>query len=171
MKNIKEILKKKHLLVIGKTEVDRKNFITEIIKTADYETFRFPAKMATFDDYFYAMKKMQLYEPWYEAKRYNGHAIWDFHEAWIYQNNSLIVLEEVQNMEVRWKNEIIRIYINVIDYKTKGKDTVHLIISQNEEANLIEELANSMQPIRNNERRTKKQIVEQNLQIIDIGKN
>lgn len=91
MENIKEILKKKHLLIIGKTEIERKNFVTKLIQLSNYETYRFPSKMKLFDDYFDSMKKMKLFKPWYESKSYNGNAIWDFHRDWISESNSLLV--------------------------------------------------------------------------------
>ncbi|AFM02760.1 hypothetical protein Fleli_0271 [Bernardetia litoralis DSM 6794] len=169
IENIKKTLNKKHLLIIGRTEIERQNFVSEIIKIANFETFRFPSKMKSFDNYFESMEKMKLYKPWYESKSYNGNAVWDFHRDWISENNSLLVLEEIQDMEERWKFEIIRLCINETEYKKKGNDTIHLIISQENEDGLIDQLANSIFPKRDNERRTKRQIIEQNLGIIDIS--
>ncbi|MDH7447554.1 hypothetical protein [Aquimarina sp. 2201CG14-23] len=169
VENLKEILKKKHLVIVGKTEIERKNFVTKLIRLSNYETYRFPSKMKLFDDYFDSMKKMKLYKPWYESKSYNGNAIWDFHRGWISENNSLLVLEEIEDMEERWKFEIIRLCLNEMDYRKKGNDTIHLIISQENENDLVDKLAKSIFPIRENERRTKRQIIEQNLEIIDIS--
>ncbi len=170
METLKKILKRKHLLVIGSTEIDRKKFITEIIKIAGFETFRFPPKMKLFDDYFYEMKKMKLYRPWYEARSYNGDAIWDFHRDWLEENNSLLIMEEFQYMEECWKFEILRLCIEIMDSRKKGEDAIHLIISQKSENNLVEQMTNKVLfNMRKKERRTSKQIIEQNLKIIDIS--
>ncbi len=168
MKKLKEILKKKHLLIIGKTEIERKKFISELIKVVNYQTFRFPKQMKTLDDYVDFVKKNKIYNAWSESQNIN--AVMEFHEDWLIDNNSLVILDEFQYMEEPWKLEIIRMFLNQIDYKKKGKDAIHLIISQENEDNLVEKLANSLFPIRENERRTKKQIIEQNLKIIDISK-
>ena len=169
MITVKEILRKKHLLIIGKTEIERKNFVTKLIEIAEYETFRFPSKIKSFDDYYDSMKIMKLYNPWYQVRKYNGNAIWDFHRDWISENNSLLVLEEIQDMEETSKFEIIILCLNEMDNKKKGDDTIHLIISQENENELVEKLANSIFPLRENERRTQRQIIEQNLEIIDIS--
>ncbi|MDH7448424.1 hypothetical protein [Aquimarina sp. 2201CG14-23] len=95
--------------------------------------------------------------------------IWNFHRDWITENNSLLVLEEIQDMEERWKFEIIRLCLNEMDYRKKGNDTIHLIISQENENKIVDKLANSIFPIREKERRTKTQIIEQNIEIIDIS--
>ncbi len=171
MERIKKILKRNHLLVIGKTEIERKKFITELINISGFETFRFPSKMQTIDDYFKFMKKMHLYNAWYDAKSYNWHAMWDFHREWILRNNSLVVLEELDDMEYDDKiQSILPMYINAMEEKKKGEDCIHLIISQESENGLIEQLTNCffIHIHREKERRTKRQIIEQNLKIIDI---
>ena len=72
-------------------------------------------------------------------------------------------------MEERWKHEIIRLCLDKTENRKKGKETIHLIISQESEDNLIEKmLENELLFIRENEKRTRIQIIEQNLKIIDI---
>lgn len=43
--NIKKLLRQKHLLIIGKSEKERRDYITDIIRNVNFDTFRFPAKM------------------------------------------------------------------------------------------------------------------------------
>ncbi len=171
MEKIKKILKKNHLLIIGKTEIERKKFITELISISGFETFRFPSKMQTLDDYFNAVKKMKVYKPWYKSTNYNNDAIWDFHREWILRSCSLIILEELDDMEYDDKiRSILPMYINAMEEKKKGEDCIHLIISQQSENGLIEQLTKEFffHSDREKERRSKRQIIEQNLKIIDI---
>ena len=77
-------------------------------------------------------------------------------------------MEEFGKMEERWQIELLRIYLNEIENRKKEEKKIHLIISQESEDGLIEKISKVIQS-RINERRTKKQIVEQNLEIIDIS--
>ncbi len=169
METYKNILKKGHLLIVGKTELEREKFITELINISGYESFRFPKNMKTFNDYFNAVKKMKVYKPSYVSTNYNEDAIWDFHREWILRgNSSLVILEEIECLEEISKFEIIERYIKALENR-EIKSLVRLIISQNKENNLIERLANETY-FENDYNRTNKQIVEQNLKIIDIEK-
>ena len=169
IEDIKHILNKKHLLIIGKSEVDRRNFIHDTIKLVNLETFRFPSGMNSFDEYYEFIKKEKLYNPWYKTKSYNANQIIDFHWEWIRENNSLIVIEEFHKMEDPWRIELLRIYLNEIENKKTNEKKIHLIISQENENGLFEELSNVIN-LREKERRTKKQIVEQNIEVINISK-
>ena len=164
----KNILNKKHLLIIGKSEIERRNFVNNIIQSVNLETFRFPPKMRLFDEYLDFIKKEKLYTPFYKAKSYSGDQIFDFHFDWISENNSLVVMEEFDFMEERWRIELLRIYLNVIENRKKGEKKIRLVISQETEKGLVEQLSKVID-IRENERRTEKQIVEQNMEIIDIS--
>ncbi|MFY7669526.1 hypothetical protein ACOSP6_00425 [Tenacibaculum sp. MEBiC06402] len=168
IEKVKNILNKKHLLIIGKSEKDRHKFINNLITDVNFETFRFPSKMKSFDDYFDFIKKEKLYKPWYKAKSYNINQILDFHWDWISENNSLIIMEEFEQMEERWRIELMRIYINEIENRKKGEKKIHLIISQENENRLIEKVSKVI-PTRTNERRTNYQIVQQNLETINIS--
>ncbi|WP_027421084.1 hypothetical protein [Crocinitomix catalasitica] len=164
----KNILNKKHLLIIGKSEVERRKFINDLIVSVNFEVFRFPSNMKLFDEYYDFIKKKKLYQPWYDAKSYNGNQILDFHWDWISENNSLIIMEEFGQMEERWRIELLRIYLNEIENRKKGEKKIHLIISQENEDGLTEKLAKVIN-VRENEKRTEKQIVEQNMRIIDVS--
>jgi hypothetical protein len=163
----KNILNKKHLLITGKSETERRKFINDLIVEVNFEVFRFPSNMKLFDEYYDFIKKEKLYKPWYDAKSYNGNQILDFHWDWISENNSVIIMEEFEQMEERWRIELLRIYLNEIENRKKGEKKIHLIISQESENGLTEELAKVID-IRENERRTEKQVIQQNLEIIDI---
>ncbi len=167
IEKVKDKLNKKHLLIIGKTDIERKKFINDLLEVVNLEVFRFPSNMKLFDEYFDFIKKEKLYEPWYDAKTYNGNQILDFHWDWISDNNSLVVMEEFEQMEERWQIELLRIYLNEIENRKKGEKKVHLIISQENENGLIEKLARVIDK-RDDERRTERQIVEQNLETLEI---
>ncbi|WP_348712087.1 hypothetical protein [Tenacibaculum sp. 190524A05c] len=124
--------------------------------------------MKSFDEYFDFIKKEKLYKPWYKAKSYNVNQILDFHWDWVSENKSLIVMEEFEQMEERWRIELMKIYINEIENRKKGEKKIHLIISQENENRLIEKISKVI-PTRINERRTKYQIVQQNLETINIS--
>jgi hypothetical protein len=161
------ILNKKHLLVVGKSEIERRNFVSNLIENANYETFRFPSKMRLFDEYYDFVKKEHLYNPWYESKSYNRNQILDFHRDWIAENNSLLVIEECDFMEEIWKIELLIFFINETENRKKGQDKIKIILSQDSENGLIDKLAIVMN-IKENEKRTKRQIVEQNLELINL---
>jgi len=168
IENAKSLLDKKHLLIIGKSEIERRKFITDLITSVNLEVFRFPSSMKLFNEYCDFIKKEKLYKPSYHAKTYNGNQILDFHWDWISENNSLIIIEEFDKMEESWCIELLRIYLNEIENRKKGEKKIHLIISQRDENGLTEKLSKVIY-LRETERRTKKQIIEQNLKIIDIS--
>ena len=124
--------------------------------------------MKSYDDYYDFIKEQKLYRPSYKAKSYIGSQIIDFHWDWISENNSLIIMEEFDQMEDTWKIELLRIYLNEIEGRKKEEKSIRLIISQENENGLIEKLSKIVS-LRENERRTKKQVVEQGLKIIDIS--
>ncbi len=102
-----EKLNKKHLLIIGGTNVQRQKLIDEIIKGSNYEFFRFPKQMRTIDDYIDFVRKEKLYQPWYSKKgKFGTNQVLDFHRDWISENNSLVVMEEFQEMEQIWKMDL-----------------------------------------------------------------
>ena len=48
----KNILNKKHLLITGKSETERRKFINDLIVGVNFEVFRFPSNMKLFDEYY-----------------------------------------------------------------------------------------------------------------------
>lgn len=160
------MLNKKHLLIVGNSEIARRNFVNYIIENVNYETFRFPAKMRLFNEYYEFIKKQKLYKPSYQAKSYNANQILDFHWDWIAENNSLLVIEEFDFMEEKWKMELIRVFFNEISNRKKGEDKIKIILSQDSANGLIENLSNLI--FKDNKKRSKSQIIEQNLKLVNI---
>lgn len=163
-------LHKKHLLIIGKSEAERRNFISKLMNAVSFETFRFPKAMSAFDEYYNYIKKHQLYQPWYIQKSYNSNQILDFHWYWIAENNSLVIMEEFQYLEERWRIALLKEYVNAIENHKKEAKFNHLIISQDSENELLNMLSDVIH-IKENERRTKTQIIAQNIEIIDLSEN
>lgn len=164
----KNLLKKKHLLIVGKSEIERRQFINDLIIAVNFEVFRSPPKMKSIYDYRDFIKQEKLYEPWYKAKRYSVDQILDFHMDWIAENNSLVIMEEFEHMEESWRIELVRIYLNQIENRKKGEKKIHLVISQENENGLMEQLAKRIH-LGDKERRTERQIIEQNLALIDLS--
>lgn len=168
-KNGIDFISKKHLLIVGGTAMKRKKYITEIIENSNYETFRFPSGMKTLYDYLDFVRKKDLYTPWYEKKGKHGtNQVLDFHRDWLRDNNSLVVLEEIQEMEEDWKVELIRYYLEAVIIRKKGDTNIHLIISQDEEGDLMEKLSHKIF-VQENNKRTKMQIVEGAMKVIDVS--
>lgn len=161
-------LKMKHLLVIGKTETDRTNFINQIISKVNYETFRFPKRMKSIESYVEVVRTKKLYEPWYTKKgKFEINQILDFHRDWISENNSLIIIEEFQQMEESWKLDIMRSYLDEVAFRKKNQKVIHLIISQENENDLLGKLREQI-AVPDDDRRTKRQIVDGGIEIIVI---
>jgi len=162
------ILSKKHVLIYGKSEVDRKSFIDQIIEKTNFETFRFPKGMKSIDEYIEFVRTNKLYEPWYAKKgKFGSNQILDFHRDWITENHSLIILEEFQNMEERWKLDLLKSYLEEVAFRKKGQKIIHLIISQENQNGLLN-LLDKVFGIPENEKRTKRQIIDGSLEIIEI---
>ena len=163
-----EKLYKKHLLIVGGNKTQRQKLIDEIITQANLDFFYFPIGMKTIDKYIDFVRKENMYQEWYLKKgKFGSNQILDFHRDWILENNSLVILGEFQEMEQRWKMDIIRTYIEQIENKKKGEKTIKLIISQEDENDLIEDLTREIY-VKDGERRTKRQIIEGNLEVIEI---
>lgn len=169
IERVGKILNKKHLLILGKSESERKIFIDKIVETTNFTVFRFPKGIKSIYDYLDFIKKEKLYKAWYQTKgSFTTNQILDFHWDWITENdNSLIIMEEYDSMEETWKIELLRIYLNEIENRKKGEKKIHLILSQENENGLIEKLAKVIDR-KDNERRTEVQIVAQNLERINI---
>lgn len=168
IEKLTNILNKKHLLIVGGTKEERKKIINQLIMEANYETYRFPSNMKTLCDYLKYVEKQNLYDAWYQQKgKFETNQLLDFHWDWMHQNNALIVLEEFQLMEEVWKIELIRIFLEKIENHKKDEPFIHLIASQEKESNIIEKLTKKIF-ISKKENRTKRQIAEGSLKVINI---
>ncbi|MBT32233.1 MAG: hypothetical protein CMO01_21435 [Thalassobius sp.] len=166
---VKKILNKKHLLICGKSESARFDFINKIVADSNFEVVRFPEKMRTLYEYLDYVEKNGLYKAWYQKKgSFNTNQILDFHEEWINDSyNTLVIMEEFDSMEEIWKTELIRIYLTELEDRKKSEPKIHLIVSLLEENGLMDKLAEVVS-IKENERRNNIQVVQQNLELIEI---
>ncbi len=167
---MEKILSKKHLFLIGGTKLERKRTVTSIIEKSEYASYRFPSGIESIDDYLAYIRKEKLFTPWYETKgKHGSNQVIDFHMDWIKENEVLVIMEEIQMMDEKWKLEIICWYIDVIENHKKGEKFSHLLITQDEENNLVKRLAEIIN-VKDNHNRTKIQIVKNNLKIYDLRK-
>ena len=119
--------------------------------------------MKSFGEYIDTIEKKKLFEPYFESNgKYNSNQILDFHIDWIAENNCLFVLEEFQNMNDNWNNEILRILINNLE--TNNKSATKFILTIDNETKLINNLKEIVDVTNY---KTKDQVVESNLQIIN----
>ena len=126
----------------------------------NFEVFRFPKGMKKIDEYIEFVRVKKLYEPWYDKKgKFGSNQILDFHRDWISDNHSLVVMEELGGMEERWKIDLLKSYISEVVKRKKNQKVIHLIISQENENDLLSKIENEIWGTEN-DRRTKKQIVE-----------
>jgi|GEM_PF-2379662 len=162
------ILKKKHLLIVGKSEVDRNRFLSQLIEKADVETFRFPKGMKSLYDYIDFVRTKKLYHAWYSKKgKFGTNQILEFHSEWIDDSQSLVVLEEFQDMEEGWKLDIIRSYLEKVAFRKKEEKTVHLVVTQELEDGLFDKLE-SVNWIPENDNRTMRQVIAGSLHLLNI---
>ncbi|MDI9312059.1 MAG: hypothetical protein QM535_17730 [Limnohabitans sp.] len=167
MDKIKNILKSKHLFITGKTAFDRSNFVKKLISEVNFETFRFPPNMTNFNEYLNFVKEEKLYKPWYDSKSFSNNQIVDFHRDWITESNSLVILEEFEQMENRWKMELLRLYTNELIERKKGNEKIHLIVTLENENGILNNLAEIIENP-TNERLTNSQIINQNIAHIEL---
>lgn len=159
-------LSKKHLLILGGTPDQRKDLVGQIISGANRDFFRFPKGMKTIDEYVDFVRKEGLFRPWYEKKgRYGTNQILDFHRDWIAENNALIILEDLDEMEERWKLDLLKTYFREIQNRQKGEKKIGLVITQEEEGGLIQKLADQVY-ISENDRRNSTQIINGSVEVM-----
>ena len=167
-KKIKGILKRKHIVVIGKTKKERHQFINKIVEYSNFETHRFPIGMKDFYEYIEYVKKNSLFSPSYSSRgKWNFDQVYDFHQDWMIGNNCLVVMEELQEMEAGDYSEILGLFLDEIKRHKKGDRFIHLLISQENENGLIEKLIPYIY-LEEKENRTTQQIVEGSFEFIDL---
>lgn len=152
----------KHILIVGKTEMERRKRLAYILGNCDIEYVVFPKSMRSFSDYLNVIRSEKLFSPFYESKgKYNLNQILDFHIDWISDNNCVFVFEDFHKVEDKFSLEIMRLMINNLE--TNRKSAVKIIITLEDETELI----NNLNGIVNETKyKTKTQVVESNLQII-----
>lgn len=162
------LLFKKHVLIVGKSETERRSFINDLLSKVNMETFRSSLYMENIDDYINFIKRNKMYTSFYEAKSYSSDQILDFHWSWISENSVLVVMEELDGFELKWKLELLKDYLLAIENRQKGQTTIKLVISQQEENGLITKLAEVL-PVKEQDKRTKEQVVLQSLAVVDLS--
>ncbi|WP_294299229.1 hypothetical protein [uncultured Chryseobacterium sp.] len=151
----------KHLLICGKTEKERKAYLNDVLDACDLEIVRFPS-MRSFDDYLKWVRSKGLFSTFYETKgKYNLNQIFDFHIDWITENDCLFVFEEFDKTDERFRVEILRIMINLLEVHKKS--AVKIIASLEDENELIRDLN---EIVNKTPYKTQSEVIKSNLQII-----
>jgi hypothetical protein len=154
----------KHILIVGKTQIERHKSLNQILANCNLEFIKFPVSMKSFPDYLNIVRSKKLFSPFYESKgKYNLNQILDFHIDWIADNNCLFVFEEFQNVEHGFGLEIMRIMINNLE--ANHKSATKIIITLEDETELINNL---YEIVNETKYKSKVQVVESNLQIITL---
>ncbi len=176
----KELHRNKHLLIVGKSEADRRKFINNLIVGINKEVMRTPKGMETLEDYVKFIKKTKMYTPDYKKAGYPPFPALQMvysHHAVLRSSNdtSLMIMDELDKInyqEVGYVERSIKILIKISDALKKGEKSIQLIVSQETENDLIDKLAkrDNVYGEKDKHGRTNKQIIEQNLKIIDISK-
>lgn len=170
-----EYTHRKHILVIGQSDKDRKKYIDEIITKSDKAIYRFKRGITSFRDYIKQVRKIFPFIPldWniQNPKKWTLNQIWDFHLDWTNNtSNVLIVLEEFQKIEEEWKIAIVKDYFTTSYYQEKANKSnlnFQLIITLPEESELIEKVAFEF-GLNENEKRDSNQIIKGKLKIINL---
>lgn len=158
----KDFTFQKHILIVGKTEKERKKSLNHILENCNLDTFRFPTSIKSLSDYLSIVQSEKLFSPFYETKgKFNVNQIFDFHLDWIADNNCLFVFEEFQNVDDQVSVEIMRIMINNLE--VNHQSATKMIMTLEDETWLINRLT---EIVNETGYKTKTQIVESNLQII-----
>jgi len=111
---------KKNIIIIGKSVLERRRYMNEILLHSNLEIIRFPKEMKSFDDYIETIRKNNLFHPSFPSRtKYNSNQILNYHIDWIAENNSLFVFEEFHNFEEKYKMELLRIYTNNLEQNKK----------------------------------------------------
>jgi len=55
------ITKRKHILIIGKTQTERHKFLVELSRDLSYQIIWFPSSMTSFDEYLQTVKIKKLF--------------------------------------------------------------------------------------------------------------
>lgn len=105
---------RKHLLIIGKSAIERHRFVEDLVSNTNKEIYSFQPYLKSFEDYIENVRRNFPFVPinWAEQNpnKWTINQVWDFHLDWTENTNGiLIVIEEFGGMEERWKLEILRV--------------------------------------------------------------
>lgn len=153
---------KKHIMIAGKTAIERKKKLDQILDKNDLEIFTFPKSTKSLSDYLNVVRAKKLYFPYNETKgKCNLNQIFDFHIDWIAENDCLFIFEEFHEVEEKFGLEIMRLMIN--NSEANRNSATKILITLDDEAGLINHLS---ELVNETEYKTKAQVVESNLHII-----
>ncbi|MFD2034020.1 hypothetical protein ACFSKL_04415 [Belliella marina] len=166
---------KKHILIVGKSEKERKDYVDDIIATTDKVVYRFERNLNDFDEYIEQVRNLFPFIPynWNEQnpKKWTLNQIWDFHLDWTDDTfNILIILEEFDKIEDNWKTEIIRDYFTTTYDQEKARKShlnFQLILTLPEENQLIKNVVSEFGKDVN-EKRSEEQIIHGKLEVINL---
>ena len=154
----------KNILIFGKSEEERHLFLEKILLFSNLETVKFPKGIENISDYIDTIRKKKLFTPNNELNpKYNSNQLLDFHIDWIAENKCLLIFEEFQKMEKKWKLEILRILLE--NFEKNKKSASKFIITIDDENGIIDEI---LKIINATKFKTQNQIIESNLEIIEI---
>jgi len=168
---------KKHVLIVGKTSNERHKFVNELITGTNKVVYRFPTNLKTFDDYIDQARNLFPFVPstWKKQnpKKWTRNQVWDFHLDWTENTHSiLVILEEFGEMEINWRFEIIRDYLQTSYYQeeqNEDKLNFQLILTQERDDGIVENLIPIFGLIES-EKRTEEQVILGKLKIIDLDR-
>ena len=171
MKNVYQ----KHLIVVGKSEVERHQFVQHLIETSSKLVYKFPPGIKSFDEYIEHVRRIFPFIPvnWDEQNpnKWTLNQVWDFHSDWTDNTHSiLMVIEEFGKMEEEWKIEILRHYLSTSYYQEepgKSYPNFQLIVTQDEDDDIIDKIIPSF-GLKEDEKRTEKQIIEGKMDLINL---
>ncbi|MDH7447626.1 hypothetical protein [Aquimarina sp. 2201CG14-23] len=178
IEDAKKILhRNKHLLIVGESEADRRKFISDLI--VNRAANRTPRGITTLKEYAKFIKKTKMHKPDYKTAAYppfpDLRLVYS-HHSWIKEkeNEVLIIIDELDQInpkEVGYVERTIKFLIKRSDALKKGEKSIQIIVSQGTENDLIDRLAkrDNVYGEKDKHGRTNKQIIEQNLKIIDIS--
>lgn len=166
---------KKHFLIIGKTEKERKRYVDLITSKSNRVIYRFKQNLKSFNDYIEQVRNIFPFIPisWDEQnpKKWTLNQIWDFHLDWTDDTKSiLIVLEEFEKIEENWKVQVLRDYFTTsYEQEQIGNSSLNfqLILTLPDEVDLIKKVTSAL-GTRENEKRTKEQIMKGKLEILNL---
>ena len=170
-------ISKKHLLVIGKSEKERHEFVDNVVETSSKQVYRFPTNIKNYYEYIDQVRTLFPFIPinWEEQNpnKWTYNQVWDFHLDWTDNTHSiLIVIEEFGKMEEKWKVAILRDYLTT-SYNQEAPNKSHLnfqlIVTQQEEDNLVEKLS-AVFGLNENESRTAQQVILGKLEVINLDR-
>ncbi|EAZ79939.1 hypothetical protein ALPR1_14959 [Algoriphagus machipongonensis] len=173
--SIEKSNEKKHLLIVGKSEKERREFVDQLVGNSSKVIYRFPANIQGFDQYIDQVRTLFPFIPvnWYEQnpKKWTTNQVWDFHLDWTENTHSiLIVMEEFGLMEEDWKIEILRHYL-ITSYHQEQPDksnvNFQLILTQQEDDHLVDKLSSVIE-LKENEKRSARQMIEGKLKIVNL---